>query len=358
MLHGGHRAPETIWKVGRPDRRSTIPVGLRWRWLPWRRLVPAVALVLTVAVLGGVWALDRRSSLRQTNPSPQPATVEPTGSGESPTPWPPVVTPSRPGVSSASTPADTTSLDPTAFPTIPECIAPRRFSVLTFNIHGGRTGHGVDLAAVAAEIKSARADLVLLQEVDRNLRRTGSQDQPAILSEALGMFVYYRAGVRSNAILTRFPVTEWSSTALPRWPGKEERRLLQASVVVEGQLVNVFNTHLDHTSVALRMAQIRAVERVTDRYADEPLILGGDLNAVPGGPVLESLRSHLSDAWPGAGQGSGNTVPARSPRKRVDYVLHNSWLSAHGAQVVPSRASDHAALRVVFDLWGTRGCTS
>ena len=226
-------------------------------------------------------------------------------------------------------PNEPTSLFPTAFPTIPACIAPRRFSVLTFNIHGGRTDHGLDLDAVIAEIRSARADVVLLQEVDRNLARTGFLNQPAMLAEALGMSVYYRANVRSNAILTRFPVMEWSSTALPQWPGKEERRLVHASVLVEGQLVHVFNTHLDHTSVALRLAQIRAVKSLVARYADAPMILGGDLNAIPGGPVLTTLRSDVSDAWPGVGEGSGNTVPAHDPRRRIDYLLHNSWLSTH-----------------------------
>jgi len=286
--------------------------------------------------------------------SPQPPTATPTGSGDGPTPS--IATPSGAGVSSAPTPAEPTSLDPTAFPTVAECIAPRRFSVLTFNIHGGRTDHGLDLDAVIAEIRRARADVVLLQEVDRNLARTGFLDQPALLAEALGMSVYYRANVRSNAILTRFPVLEWSSTALPRWPGHEERRLVHASVVVQGQLVHVFNTHLDHTSVALRLAQIRAINRVVARFADAPMVLGGDLNAIPGGPVLTTLRSDVSDAWPGVGEGLGNTAPAHDPRRRIDYLLHNSWLSTHAAQVLPTRASDHAALRIAFDLWGTQGC--
>jgi endonuclease/exonuclease/phosphatase family metal-dependent hydrolase len=323
------------------------------RRLSWRRLASGVAL-LTVAVLGGIWAWGQPGNLMQVDESPQPRTATPQGPSDGPTPS--VVTPSGSGASNSPTPAEPTSLDPTAFPTIPECIAPRRFSVLTFNIHGGRTDHGLDLDAVVAEIRGARADVVLLQEVDRNLARTGFLNQPAMLAEALGMSVYYRANVRSNAILTRFPVMEWSSTALPRWPGKEERRLVHASVLVEGQAVHVFNTHLDHTSVALRLAQIRAVQSVVSRYADAPMVLGGDLNAIPGGPVLTTLRSDLRDAWPAAGEGSGNTVPAHDPRRRIDYLLHNSWLSMHAGEVLPTRASDHAALRIVFDLWGTQAC--
>jgi endonuclease/exonuclease/phosphatase family metal-dependent hydrolase len=228
--------------------------------------------------------------------------------------------------------------------------------VLTFNIHGGRTDHGVDLAAVAAEIRAARADVVLLQEVDQNLARTGYRDEPGALASELGMNVYYRSPVRSNAILTRFPVTEWSSTRLPLWAGREERRLVRATVLVEGQAVHVFTTHLDQSYPDLRVQQIRAAEELMAPYADEPTILGGDLNSPASGEVLQLLRNRLQDSWPEVGTGPGNTVPAGNPRIRIDYLLHNSWLTPRAAQVLPSQASDHRSLRVVYDLWGRDDC--
>ena len=228
--------------------------------------------------------------------------------------------------------------------------------MLTFNIHGGRTDHGLDLDAVIAEIRSARADVVLLQEVDRNLARTGFLNQPAMLAEALGMSVYYRANVRSNAILTRFPVMEWSSTALPRWPGKEERRLVHASVVVDGQLVHVFNTHLDHTSVALRLAQIRAVNRVVARFADAPMILGGDLNAIPEGPVLTTLGATSATRGPTWAKGRATPCLRTIPGGGSTTCCTTPGSRRTQAQVLPTRASDHAALRIAFDLWGTQGC--
>jgi endonuclease/exonuclease/phosphatase family metal-dependent hydrolase len=172
------------------------------------------------------------------------------------------------------------------------------------------------------------------------------------------MAAYYRANVRSNAILTRLPVAEWSSTALPVQPGKEQRRLVHAAVLVEGQLVHVFDTHLDHTSAALRRIQIRAVKRLISAYADQPVVLGADLNASADGPTLRVIRSSLEDAWESAGKGSGDTVPAGQPRSRIDYVLHNTWLSARSARVLPTGASDHRALRVGFDLWGSEGCSA
>lgn len=351
------------------------------RHVRWARVVPVVLILGTVAALGLSWSLDHgpspvatdrgrlpsydagesaspRSGVRWsgTKESGDPvrtghghASSDPRHRAKAPTDL-------RPPTSSP-TPVPQ-SVDPAAIPSIPGCLVPRRFSVLTFNIHGGRTDHGVDLPAVAAEIRAARADIVLLQEVDRNLARTGFRDEPRVLADELGMHAYFSASVRSNAILTRFPVTEWSSTRLPLWSGREERRLVHATVLVDGQAVNVFTTHLDQSYAELRVEQIRAAEELMTPYADEPTILGGDLNSPAAGAVLGSLRDRLRDSWLEVGTGPGNTVPARNPRIRIDYLLHNSWLSPRAAQVLPSRASDHRSLRVVFDLWGRRGCGS
>lgn len=336
------------------------------RRLQRRPLVGTAVVLLVAVVCAGVVTLVRPDSVDRAGASPQPggrSTAPETGPKTGPITGGPTTSatassPSDPTGSSDDAPTpEPTSLDPTAFPTISPCIAPRRFTVLTFNIHGGRTPHGLDLEAIAAEVRRAHADVVLLQEVDRGLSRTEFLDEPEILGRALGMPVYFQARVRSNAILTRFPVTEWGSVRLPQWPGKSQRRLVHASVLVEGQHVQVFNTHLDHTSAGLRLAQARAVREALARHADEPVVLGGDLNAAPGGAVLETLGRDLSDAWAAAGEGPGYTVPAHNPRTRIDYVLHNSWLTPRSAQVIPSGGSDHAAVRIVFDLWGTPGCS-
>lgn len=324
----------------------------------WRELAPVAALVAILVALGAVAVLG---NVGRGPEEAGPSVVSPAPPDTQPTVGPSTTMPSspRPSGSPGSSPGAPTSgstLDPTSVPTLPGCLAPRRLSVLTFNIHGGRTRHGVDLSAVAREIGAARADVVLLQEVDQNLARTGFRDEPGILAQALGMHVYFRATHRSDAILTRFPVTAWSSTPLPLWPGREERRLVEASVLVEGQLVRVFVTHLDQTYTSLRVAQIQAVKRLMSSYPDGAVILGGDLNSFPGSPVLRIARSYLRDSWPEVGTGPGYTVPALHPHGRIDYVLHNSWLTPRAAQVLPSRASDHRAVRVDFDLWARNGC--
>ena len=51
--------------------------------------------------------------------------------------------------------------------------------MLSYNIHHGEGTDGkLDLARIAAVIKAAKPDLVVLQEVDRNTTRTGRSIRP------------------------------------------------------------------------------------------------------------------------------------------------------------------------------------
>src|SRR5690348_13225526 len=82
--------------------------------------------------------------------------------------------------------------------------------LLTYNIHkgiGGRDGR-YDLERVCRVIEEQGADLICLQEVTQNARRTHHHDQPRLLAERLGanallfqMNVHYREGGYGNLVL-------------------------------------------------------------------------------------------------------------------------------------------------------------
>ena len=60
--------------------------------------------------------------------------------------------------------------------------------VLCWNIHHGRGADGnVNLERIAAVIREHAPDIVMLQEVDKNCKRTGRIDQPAELARLTGM---------------------------------------------------------------------------------------------------------------------------------------------------------------------------
>ncbi len=79
----------------------------------------------------------------------------------------------------------------------------------------------------------------------------------------------------------------------------------------------------------------------------DPVVLGGDLNDLPGGPAVRVLLQRFRDSFPTVGAEPAFTHPAEAPVRRIDYVL-TSGLSVQKATVVPLIASDH--LPVVVEL--------
>ena len=87
--------------------------------------------------------------------------------------------------------------------------------VLSYNIrHGAGLDGRIDLERIAEVIRRADPDLVALQEVDKCCERSGNQDTPARLGQALGMehrfgkCMAYQGGEYGMAVLSRLPVTE------------------------------------------------------------------------------------------------------------------------------------------------------
>lgn len=326
-------------------RSRTISVRLK-------ELLPILAVVLTVGAIAGLTVLaPRLSDARQAS-----ADASSTPSAD---PLRTSATPS-PSASSEPLPKFKTLEAPPAIDKVPKkpkidpCAVPRNLTVMTFNIKGGRVSPG-ELGGIAGVIRDSGADVVLLQEVDQNRRRSGNVDQPAIIASQLGMQSVFGAndyitdrGGYGTAILSRFPIAESGNTHLPNRDGKEQRGLLRANIMVEGQRLVVFNTHLDHTSDSLRQAQIGAVMSKVNAY-DGAKLLGGDLNAGSGSGVLSTALGTLSDA--GAALGASHDGGGR-----VDYLLPNSWLDAGDGRVTPTGLSDHHAVSIDFALHGAADC--
>ena len=285
-------------------------------------------------------------------------------SGGSPRVDPPIPTPT------ATAPAPSPSLPPRS-PTDAPCPATpvRRLTVLTFNIHAGLGPGGYDLDRIVREVRAWRADVVLLQEVDRYRERTDFDDQPVELAARLDMHPAFGSNVRRAAVeeggkrqeygtltLSRFPIVDDENVALPNEPGLEQRGLLRTTLDVDGAPVDVYNTHLQHTAGSIRRTQVRAIRDVL-RGRDLPTIVGGDLNAEPASPALGLLTGwRLRDPWPVVGVDEGFTVPAGQPQRRIDFVLHDDAFTPLAGEQLLSAVSDHRAVRMVLELTAPRGC--
>lgn len=340
------------------------------------RMGDAVAVAVPVVVLLAAAAVGVVVIARQDTPPPAqaPAAPLPTSQTQSGTPSGTPADRGSPAGLRRSPSAERShpvrrSPSPSPLPDLPTatssiCVARHKhleLTVVTFNIHSARARDGsVHLDAIANELARWQPDVVLLQEVDRGRAWTGRVDMPAVLGDRLGMVWTFGANVRRSAtnqygtaILSRFPIVASRNVPLPAPRGTQQRGLLSATVDVRGIRVDVYDTHLENTSRAARVQQMRAIAPIL-RADPRPKLFGGDLNSVPSSTVLSIARSLLTDTWPGVGAGAGYTAPGAHPRLRIDHLLYAGGAGVEmapvAARVLPSSVSDHRAVRATYRL--------
>ncbi len=248
--------------------------------------------------------------------------------------------------------------------------------IATFNIlHGRSLDDGrVDVDRLAAAVKTLDADVLGLQEVDRDQPRSLGADLTAVAAEAMGavdhQFVAALSGTPGGtwmaatgdeqpgsasygvALLSRYPVISWRVVRLPplrasvplwspqsRRPflARDEPRVAVAAVLdaPQGQ-VTVCNTHLSFIP-GWNASQLRRLVRSLEGTR-EPLVLMGDLNMQRRQAARNSGLTPIATA---------PTFPAGRPARQLDHVLVRGPISATGpAEAVRLPLSDHRALVV------------
>jgi endonuclease/exonuclease/phosphatase family metal-dependent hydrolase len=204
---------------------------------------------------------------------------------------------------------------------------------------------------IEATLRDVHADVICLQEVYRG---PGESDADR-LGTALGLHVlattHHPNAERSlgNAILSRWPVSDQGEQPLPGAGGLTgERRALWAVLGAPFGPLPVISTHLAYRfdESALRQAQLRAVAAVAAGLRPEgsdapPVLLAGDLNAVPDSDEIRLITGRsappvpglvFNDCWPQVRDDPGHTWVRRNPHlvdsfwpeRRLDYVMV-SW---------------------------------
>jgi endonuclease/exonuclease/phosphatase family metal-dependent hydrolase len=246
----------------------------------------------------------------------------------------------------------------------------------TFNILHGRSlaDDRVDVDRFAAAVETLDADVLALQEVDREQPRSHHADLTAVAAEAMGAgahrFVAAIAGTPGAtwmaatgheqpgtaeygvALLSRYPVRSWQVIRLPAIPFRfpmwlpgprkvivvdEEPRAAVVAVVEtpHGELT-VVNTHLSFVP-GWNRRQLRRLRRDLTAFPG-PLVLMGDLNMTP--PTPTSVTGWQSLA-------SRPTFPRDEPDRQLDHVLLRGSFAAVTAVSAPALPlSDHRALTV------------
>ncbi|MER7444070.1 endonuclease/exonuclease/phosphatase family protein [Micromonospora avicenniae] len=219
--------------------------------------------------------------------------------------------------------------------------------VVSYNVHGQRD----DAAALAAVVRGAAPDVVIVQEGPRRFRW---RHKSAALAESFGLVV---AGgglpALGNLLLTslRVRVLATRCQQFPLTPGRHLRGAAYADCVVAGGArFTLAGSHLS-TDPAERPGQAALFKRELDAAAT-PVVAGADLNEGPDAPAWATIARGLTDAAVAADRADRLTYSCADPRRRIDALFVDPRITVVDYDVVDTpqtrRASDH--FPVLVDL--------
>ena len=258
-----------------------------------------------------------------------------------------------------------------------------RLRVVTWNVHGCVGSDGKFTPERTADaLRALGADVAMLQEVGDNRGVHPPIDQATTLGRALGMFCAIGITMPKepfgygNCTLSRWPILD-SSTVDLSYPTREPRACLRAVVGHDELRLTTLNVHLGLGPSERRYQLGRILEALLVDYAAEqvrhhrqfpwlwrwrkadvdklamlrePLVLAGDFNDFPPGPVTRTLANRLRDV--GAPIAARATFPARRPLLRLDRVYTSRAVTVANVEVARTplvrAASDH--LPIVADV--------
>lgn len=201
----------------------------------------------------------------------------------------------------------------------------RDLRILTLNFWGTEPplDRRIDLAA--RQLRVLSPDVICMQEV-KPLDGVSGRTTAEVLADALGMQARYEtscawnagdgsmttAGQEGLAILSRTPLLEVRTLALPEGRPALRRQLLSGRVATDADPIWVHTTHL-HYALDDGLAREKQVVAIDDAVraigrdnSSAPHILTGDMNATPdsdemrylrGLTTLGGRRTHWQDAW-------------------------------------------------------------
>lgn len=250
-------------------------------------------------------------------------------------------------------------------------------NVATYNIQKESAG---DVSVVGREISGfmydEQIDILCLQEFPG----TG-EAQSRLIDEISGFLPYYTLHASSPqnmhiALFSRYPILQSQKII---FPDESSNTAMWADLNVDGQVVKVFNTHLQTTN--LNQNRIRPsdnIDRATSRIIrlkdmmnengvirarqadlistliDEsnfPVIVCGDFNDTPASYTYRKIKGNLQDSFRSCGKGYGYTYRYLRKLFRIDYIFYSGDTFRGTRYYSPElEYSDHKPVIVGLDL--------
>ncbi|MFO7820932.1 MAG: endonuclease/exonuclease/phosphatase family protein [Lentisphaeria bacterium] len=236
-----------------------------------------------------------------------------------------------------------------------------KLRVVTYNIHSciGMDGK-VMPERIAAVLRRLRPDVVALQEVDSGRRRSFNHDQLGRISKEMGMYHIYfpllkgEDGEYGIAVLSRYPFETLRLKAydIPaERQSREERGIVWLRVNMPEGSFHFMNTHfgLLKWEKLEQASQLTGADFLGSIPPEEPVVLCGDFNSLPGSEPYEVITKRLHDIQrifqphkplP--------TFFGRRPMFRIDHIFVSDGITVNRIKIPHSSlartASDHLPL--------------
>ena len=234
--------------------------------------------------------------------------------------------------------------------------------LLSYNIHKGIGGRDrkYRLERIIEVITHESPDIVCLQEVDNNVRRSGHHDQPRMLADgcllhhhAYQLNVPIRTGGYGNLVLSRWPIHEAHHMCL-RFKKRKHRGAQFVEVITPEGPLSLINWHLGLTG-GERLWQARQLLLHTKLLANkhQPTIIAGDSNDWRDHIALR-IFAHQSFQLVTHPSSRFRSFPAYWPLMALDKIFVRGSVEVVQARVVSTplakRASDHLPLVCDFRI--------
>jgi endonuclease/exonuclease/phosphatase family metal-dependent hydrolase len=228
--------------------------------------------------------------------------------------------------------------------------------IATYNIHRCR---GMDRRVVPGRIievlRDIDADVIALQEVI-GAGPVGA-GQAEEIGAALGMgwvmncvrtLRHHQFG---NVVLSRYPIVHHSQYDLS-WRTCEPRNCQRADLLIEGQVLHVYNVHLGTAVLERRYQAGRLASFVHDRRVTGPKVLLGDFNEWMKGLATKTLSSLFESVDISQHLKRRRTYPGLFPVVHLDHIYYDGRVEVLNVAMPRTRkaliASDHLPLVATF----------
>lgn len=240
----------------------------------------------------------------------------------------------------------------------------RKFKIMTYNIHSGiGRDRRYRLDRIIEVIAGENPEVVALQEVDNNLRRTKFDHQSKIIGNALGMDYhhcvnrYSEGGEFGITTLSRFPIHSRQRHDLSFRARMEPRGSLRTDLHGGDSIrLHIFNVHLGLNARERQHQRRRLLSAsiLLDQTLQDPIVVLGDFNDRVLSVVHPAFRKHFADTFSLAGRGDGATFVWGRIKLRLDHIYICQQLKALDAYVVRNPlsqvASDHLPLVAIVKV--------